>query len=133
MTDYIPEIDLVSIDLDSIASDDENSETIVFDIVLSAHPTSKWIEEFEILYQRTPFTIKPPVTVEGDRLRVHFLPRYQRDLQRFVDFLTATVQLTTAEARRTELIKRDSSKEERKEEFRNVLAEVRLLSSASRS
>lgn len=128
MTLYIPEIDLVRIDIDSIGDSDENAEAIVFDVVLNTQPPAQWIEEFEILYQRAPFTIKPPVAVEGDRLRVSFLPRYQNELQPFIDFLAQTTHLATAETRRTEMIKRDESKEDRKKEFRNVLAKIRLLS-----
>ena len=130
MTLYVPEIDLVSIDLNSIGDSDDNAEAIVFDVVLNFQPSAQWTEEFEILYQRTPFAIKPPVTVEGDRLRVSFLPRYQQDLQQFIDFLAQTAHLATAETRRTEMIKRDDSKEDRKKEFRNVLAKIRLVTTS---
>ena len=86
MSHYVPEIDMLKIDLDTLEDADENAETIVFDIVLNGQPSAKWVEEFEILYRKRPFAIKPPVVVEGDRLRVHFLPRYQSDLQPYVDF-----------------------------------------------
>jgi hypothetical protein len=133
VTHYVPDINLLKIDLDSIDDVDENAETVVFDILLNGHPTSRWIEEFEILYNRTPFSIKPPVIVDGDRMHIHFLPRYQGDLQAFVDFLSTMVHQATSEARLTESIKINEAKEERKKEFRSILAQVSLLPTPGRS
>ncbi|MDR3710994.1 MAG: hypothetical protein P4L33_22050 [Capsulimonadaceae bacterium] len=124
MTHIVPEVEIVHVDLDSIDDDEENAEAIQFDMVLSAHPTARWIEEFDILYQRRPFSIKPPVNVIQDRLRVHFLPRYTTELQSFIDFLDGVVRQATDEARQTEQIKTHEEQEKKKKEFREVLARV---------
>ncbi len=124
MPHFIPDIQLTGIDLDSIDDAEENAESVVFDITLSGHPTASWEEEFEYLYASTTFGIKPPVEIVDDRLRVHYLPRYQDDLQRYLNFLAGIAHLATAEARRTEEIKTRDEQENRKRQFREVLARV---------
>lgn len=132
MAHFVPDVELVQVDLDSVDGVDDNAETIVFDIVLNLAPAERWKEEFEILYQRTPFSIKPPVVIEGDRMTVHFLPRYQRELQTFLDFLGDVVHRATEENRKTEAIKVDEGKEENKRQFRSLLSGVRLPAPGSR-
>lgn len=126
MPHFVPDISLTKIDLDSIDDAEENAESVVFDIVLSGHPTQAWEEEFEFLYASTPFNIKPPVAIEGDRLHIHFLPRYQDDLQPYLAFIAGIAHRATEEARLTEAIKTRDVKEERKAAFREILAKTTI-------
>jgi hypothetical protein len=126
MAHVIPDIQLTGIDLDSIDDAEENAESVIFDVTLSGHPTTAWVEEFEYLYASQSFTIKPPVEIADDRLRIHYLPRYQDDLPGYVEFLSGIAHLATAEARRTEDIKTRADQEQRKREFRDVLSRVKV-------
>lgn len=122
----IPEITFKAIDLESIEDVEENAEAFQFDILLNMAPPHEWAEEFDYLYRIGPYIVKPPVTLDGDRLRVVFLPRYQADLQGFLDFLATVVHHSTEEARRTVEIRTTEGKERRREEFRQILKQVHL-------
>ncbi|HEY3330349.1 MAG TPA: hypothetical protein VGK19_10040 [Capsulimonadaceae bacterium] len=126
MPHYVPDIHLKQIDLDSIDDAEENPESVVFDILLSGHPTPSWVEEFEYLYATSKFSIKPPVIIDGDRLHIHFLPRYEEELQPYLEFVSTIAHHATDEARRTEAIKTHDDQEARKRSFRETLAKARV-------
>jgi hypothetical protein len=120
----ISEIKMLSIDLDSLADTEENPETVIFDVQLSGLPNSSWVEEFEFLYKSLPFEVQPPVVVDGDRLHVHYIPRYSDYLQAFIEHLAGICHRATLEARLTEKMKTREDQERRKKEFRKVLQTI---------
>jgi len=122
----ISEIYFKSIDLDSVESVDDNPEAVTFDIVLNIAPSAHWLEEFEYLYSRSQFGLKPPIHVAGDRMHILFLPRYGEELQSFVSFLSMILDRATQEARRTIEIQQTDEKEKVKTDFKNVLAALEL-------
>lgn len=126
MAHEIPEITFQAIDLDSIEDVEENNEAFQFDILLNQIPPAEWAHEFEYLYQIGPYVIKPPVTLDGDRLHIVFLPRYAENLQGFLDFLATVVHHSTDEARRTISIRSSDEKERRRNQFRDLLKSMHL-------
>lgn len=126
MAHVIPEIKFKAIDLDNIEDVEENNEAFQFDILLNQVPPYEWGREFEYLYQIGPYAIKPPVTLDGDRLHIIYLPRYSATLQGFLDFLATVVHHSTEEARRTVEIRRSDDKEQRRQEFRETLKQIHL-------
>src|SRR5579863_10051325 len=113
MPHEIPEIVFKAIDLENIEDVEENAEAFQFDIILNQTPPIEWAHEFEYLYRIGPHVIKPPVELVEDRLRIVFLPRYNDNLQGFLDFLATVVHHSTEEARRTLAIRSSDMKEYR--------------------
>ncbi len=121
-----PTIALREIDLDRLVSIEDNREAIEFGVLLSAAPSDVWISEFEQVYHQTPYTLKPPVRVEGDAMRIVFLHRYSGELQGFLQFLALIVDRANYETQRTEELHVSSTQERYKTEFRDALKRVRL-------
>ena len=122
----IPDIYFKEIDVNSVESVDDNPEAVTFDIVLNTTPSSHWLEEFEYLYGRSQFGLKPPIHITGDRMRILYLPRYGGELQSFVSFLSLILERATQEARRTIEIMQSDEKEQLKVEFQAVLNKLEL-------
>ena len=78
------------------------------------------------MYHQTPYTLKPPVRVEGDALRIIFLHRYSEELQGFLQFLALILERANTETQRTEELHLSSTQERYKAEFRDALRQVRL-------
>ena len=117
---------LSSFDLDSLDESDDNHEAIEFDILLNDSPDNKWCEEFEIAYRVMPNNIKPPVHINEDRMRIAYLPRYERDLPSYIDYLKSVVAVANEEVRKTEAIAKHSHRAEHIESFRTTLRRMRL-------
>jgi hypothetical protein len=118
----IQEIHFKSVDVESVESVEDNPEAVTFDIILSSPPTSHWLEEFEYLYSRAQYSLKPPIHVSGDRMRILYLPRYGSELQNFVSFLSLILGRATLEARRTIEIQQTGEKQKLKSQFKSALA-----------
>lgn len=118
------DIVMVGIDLDSLDESEDIHEAIEFDILLNQVPDPKWVDEFEIAYRVTPHPIKPPVHIVEDRLRTAFLPRYNDELQAFIEFLRDMMRRADIEVRKTEAIQKHGHVSEHIAAFRDVLREV---------
>lgn len=121
-----PVIALTEIDTDTLVSIEDNREAIEFGVKLSSAPSEVWTGEFEQVYQQTPYTLKPPVRVEGAALRIVFLHRYAAELQGFLQFLGLMVDQANLETHRTEELHASSDQERFKAEFRAALRRVHL-------
>ncbi len=123
---FSPAILLKEIDPDTLVSIEDNREAIEFGVKLSSAPGEVWTGEFEQVYHQTPYTLKPPVRVEGDALRIVFLHRYAGELQGFLQFLSLMVDQANLETQRTEELHLSSDQEKYKAEFRAALRRVHL-------
>lgn len=123
MTD---DICLRTIDAEHLENVENNREAVQFRARLSAIPSEIWAAEFNALYKTTPYTLKPPVTVEGDTLHIVFLPRYVSELQGFFQFLGLILRQANEEARRSDALHTSSEQEKRKAEFRDALRQVKV-------
>jgi len=121
-----PTITLREIDLKRLVSIEDNREAIEFGVLLSDAPTEVWIQEFEQVYHQTPYTLKPPVRLEGDALRIVFLHRYSEEVQGFLQFLALIIDRANYETQRTEELHLSSTQERYKAEFRDALRRVQL-------
>ena len=121
-----PTITMQEIDTKRLISMEDNREAIEFGIRLSDMPSDIWILEFEQVYLQTPYTLKPPVRVEGDAFRIVFLHRYASELQGFLQFLALIVDRANTETERTEELHLSSTQEKYKAEFRDALRRVHL-------
>ena len=121
-----PVIALKEIDSDTLVSIEDNREAIEFGVKLSAVPSEVWAGEFGQVYHQTPYTLKPPVRIEGDALRIVFLHRYAGELQGFLQFLSLMIDQANYETRRTEELHLSSDQEKYKAEFRAALRRVHL-------
>lgn len=121
-----PTITLREIDTKNLVSIEDNREAIEFGVLLSDAPTEVWIQEFEQVYHQTPYTLKPPVRVEGDAFRIVFLHRYSGELQGFLQFLALIIDRANSETQRTEELHLSSTQERYKAEFRDALRRVHL-------
>lgn len=114
------------VDTKRLVSMEDNREAIEFGIRLSDTPSDVWAQEFEQVYLQTPYTLKPPVRVEGDNFRIVFLHRYAGELQGFLQFLALIVDQANTETERTEELHLSSTQEKYKAEFRDALRRVHL-------
>ena len=121
-----PDIHLREIDLDHLDNIEENREAIEFTVRLSGRPNDAWVQEFDQAYVQTPYTLKPPVHVYEDTLRIIYLPRYASELQGFFRFLTLIVDRSNKETHRTEELHTSSAQERHKAEFREALRRIEL-------
>ncbi len=121
-----PDIHLREIDTDHLENIEENREAIEFAVRLSSRPNDAWVQEFDQAYLQTPYTLKPPVRVFEDTLRVIFLPRYASELQGFFRFLGLIVDRSNKETHRTEELHTSSAQERHKAEFRQALRRIEL-------
>lgn len=121
-----PDIHLREIDLDHLDNIEENREAIEFTVRLSGRPNDAWVQEFDQAYVQTPYTLKPPVHVYEDTLRIIYLPRYASELQGFFQFLALIVDRSNKETHRTEELHTSSAQERHKAEFREALRRIEL-------
>ena len=121
-----PTIAMKEIDFKRLVSIEDNREAIEFGVILSDTPSEVWTGEFEQVYHTTPYTLKPPVRVEGNALRIVFLHRYASELQGFLQFLALIIDRANAETERTEELHLSSTQEKYKAEFRDALRRVHL-------
>ncbi len=126
-----PDVSLVEIDTNHLEGIEDNPEAIEFGVRLSGRPTDIWMQEFEQAYHQTPYTLKPPVRIDGDTLRIIFLHRYAGELQGFIHFLAMMVDQANTETHRTEHLHQSSAQERYKAEFREALRQVHLTEQAT--
>ena len=81
-----PDIHLREIDSDHLENIEGSRESVEFTVRLSSKPTEAWVQEFDQAYLQIPYTLKPPVRVYEDSLRIIYLPRYANELQSFFRF-----------------------------------------------
>jgi hypothetical protein len=117
-------VTLASIDLDSVAESLTNYEAVEFDILLSEPVDDKWIEEFDIAYRNTPFEIKPPAHAKTDRITVEYLPRYDSELQNYIEWLKAVLARVDEEIRKTLDILEHDARPHNTAQFREALKKV---------
>ena len=123
-----PNIALREIDTNNLVSIEDNHEAIEFGVRLSDTPSDVWISEFEQIYHQTPYTLKPPVRVEGDEMRIVFLHRYADEVQGFLQYLALIIDRANTETHRTEELHLSSAQEQYKAEFREMLRNLQLPS-----
>ena len=128
-----PTITLREIDSKRLVSMEDNREAIEFGVWLSDTPSEVWAMEFGQIYRDTPYTLKPPVRIEGNALRIVFLHRYASELQGFLQFLALIIDRANMETGRTEELHLSSTQEKYKAEFRAALREIQLPQSSSLS
>ena len=119
-------IAMSKIDLESLDESPDNHEAVEFNIVFNEPPSLKWVEEFEIAYRLMPNNIKPPVHIDGDHMRVAFLPRYENELQGFIEFLKSVMRQADEEVAKTEAIVKFGHSDEHIAAFRDVLKRIRV-------
>lgn len=120
------DIRLREIDCEHLENVEDNREAVQFRARLSEAPSDIWAAEFHAAYKVTPYTLKPPVTVEGDTLHIIFLPRYASELQGFFQFLGLIIRRANEEAHKSDALHTSSDQERRKAEFREALKQVKL-------
>ena len=120
------DIALREIDTDDLENVEDNREAVQFKVRLSGLPSEVWRQEFEQAYFQTPYSLKPPVTVDGEALRIVYLSRYAGELPGFFHFLALIIRQANRETRRTEEMHTSSVQERQKEEFRAALRRVEL-------
>ncbi len=121
-----PEIFLREIDSEHLEDVEENPEAVEFAVRLSETPVASWIEEFEIVYRQTPYLLKPPIIVQGDRMLIIFLPRYTSELAGFLKFLALIVRRANEELKKSEKLHHSNQQEQRKIEFRKALQQIKV-------
>lgn len=126
IADNCPDISLKEIDTDHLGNVEDNREAVEFSVRLSCTPTDYWRQEFEQAYLQTPYTLKPPVRLEGDTLYIVFLPRYAGELPGFFHFLAMMIQRANSETHRTEELHTSNAQERQKAEFREALRRIEL-------
>ncbi len=121
-----PDVFLREIDLQHLENVEDNREAVEFLVRLTSVPSDAWVQEFDQAYLQTPYTLKPPVHVRGDTLRVIYLPRYAGELQGFFRFLGLIVRRSNQETHKTEEMHTSNVQERAKAEFRQALARIEL-------
>lgn len=124
--DVSPDIYLKSIDTDHLENIEENREAVHFRVRLSDTPSAFWQNEFTQAYEQTPYTLKPPVRLEGDLLHIIYLPRYVDELPAFFRFLAMIARQSNEETHRTEDLHTSSAQERSKAQFREALKRIEL-------
>ena len=119
-----PAVQLRDIDTDSLEDVEDNREAVLFSVRLTRAVPEGWTHEFEQAYAQTPYMLKPPVQVDGDRLKVTFLPRYAGELDGFIHFLGLIVRHANDELRSTLELHTSNTHEQQKSEFRDALKRV---------
>ncbi len=117
---------LREIDTEHLDDAEDNPEAVEFTVLLSGTPSDPWVQEFEQAYRQTPYTLKPPLDVAGDRLKITFLPRYASELQGYFAFLALIIRRANDEIKRTADIQASHTQEQRRAEFRRALQRVTL-------
>jgi hypothetical protein len=121
---HIPHMRILAVDADDLKDVEDNPEAVEFSIELNQTPPEGWINEFDQAYLTTPYVLKPPVRVDGNRLRIVYLPRYASELQGFVRFLGLIVRRSNQEYRRSAELHTSSVQDQRRADFREALKRV---------
>lgn len=121
-----PHITMSEIDLDRLEDIEDNPEAVSFRILLSERPSDAWKTEFDVIYQRTPYALKPPVVVERDALQIVYLPRYAPELQGFLQFLAFIVKRANEELLVTEELHVSTVHENSKVDFLEALRHTKI-------
>jgi len=122
MPERIPTAEIISLDPESLHTDDAYPGAYGFDVCLDRGPGAEWGIEFSAVYDATPYPGKPPVVFQGDRLSVFYLPRYAGDLPRFLRFLQAVVADTNRGVEKRNSVLPDE--ESQKNAFRQTLRDL---------
>lgn len=117
---------LREIDTEHLDDAEDNPEAVEFNVLLSGTPSEAWKQEFEQAYRQTPYTLKPPVEVIADRMRITFLPRYASELQGYFQYLALILARANDELKRTMDIQASHTQDERRAEFRRALQRITL-------
>lgn len=117
---------LREIDTEHLDDAEDNPEAVEFTVLLTQAPSVPWTQEFEQAYRQTPYTLKPPLEVMGDRMKITFLPRYASELEAYFKFLALIVARANDEIKRTASIQASDTQEQRRAEFRRALQRVTL-------
>jgi len=117
---------LREIDTEHLANVEDNREAVEFQVCLNAAPNDIWQHEFEQTYKQTPYTLKPPIRLDGDTLHVIFLPCYVQELPGFFKFLAMIMRRANQEAHVTDEMHTSSAQERQKNEFREALRRIEL-------
>lgn len=97
MPDRIATAQIVAVDPETLEVDDQYPGAYGFTVRLSTDPGPEWVAEFDAAYAALPHAVTPPVRVEGDCLKVFFIPLYEAELPAFLAHLEQVV----AEANRS--------------------------------
>lgn len=119
-------IRLREIDTEHIDDAEDNPEALEFSVLLTGTPSEPWKQEFEQAYRQTPYTLKPPIEVIDDCMKVTFLPRYAAELDGYFKYLALVITRANEEIKRTADIQASSTQEQRRAEFRSALQRVTL-------
>ena len=122
----LTEIDLLQIDPNSFTDVESSPETVRFSIVLTSTPAPGWVTVFHTLYDNARLIIRPPVEVIDDRLWIDFLPRYESNLQDYINQLRGVAKLTNDDMRHSSEISAGIHADEKKQEFRQRLLSVKV-------
>ena len=122
----LTEVVLDHIDPDSFTDVESSPETVRFAIVLNTSPSEGWVTVFHTLYDRVDTPIRPPVEVLGDRLWVDYLPRYENELQDFIELLRGVAVLTNDDIKLTSEISAGIHADAKKQEFRQRLLSLKV-------
>jgi hypothetical protein len=119
-------VHVVRVDPDNLRDVEDVMEAIAFSIVLSRTPNEAWWQEFESAYQQLPHPIKPQTELEGDRIWVTYLPRYEGELQHYVDFVVRVVDKANVEEQLTYDMHLKGHRYGPREQFRDSLRKVTI-------
>jgi hypothetical protein len=122
MPERIPTAEIISLDPESLYTDDAFPGAYGFHVCLDRDPGTEWGIEFSAVYDAAPYPGKPPVVFHGDRLSVFYLPRYAGDLPRFLRFLQAIVADTNRGVEKRNSVLPDE--ETQKDAFRQTLRDL---------
>ncbi|MEO7717783.1 MAG: hypothetical protein ABIY70_16410 [Capsulimonas sp.] len=121
-------ISMTRIDSDDLIQDEETPEAIDFSIMLSQTPPEEWIASFTAAYLALHHDIKPPSHIEGDRIWISYLPRYNGELPAYLKFLQAVVNESNRQVQLTYEIHQNSAKDQMRMQFRDLLRQTALPS-----
>lgn len=119
-------INLRDIDLDHLEDVEDNREAVYFRVRLTENPSDAWVQEFDQAYLKTPYLLKPPVTVVEDALEVVYLPRYVEELPGFFRFLALVARRANEETQRSHDLQTTAEQNRQRVAFREALARIEL-------
>jgi hypothetical protein len=122
----LTEIDLLEIDQSSFTDVESSPETVRFSIILTSAPSPGWVTVFHTLYDKARLIIRPPVEVIEDRLWIDFLPRYEKDLQAYINQLRGVAKLTNDDMKHSSEISAGIHADANKQEFRQRLLSLKI-------
>ncbi len=122
MPERIETAEIDAIDTERIEINDTYPGTYGFFIRLDRDPGVEWAAEFDAVYNAAAYPGKPPVVFEGDRICVYYLPRYARDLPKYLRFFQGTIAETNEAVRRRNSVL--PNEDAQKEAFREALRQI---------